>query len=112
MLKIRKDDEVVVIAGKCKKERGIVTKVLSNGRLLVQGVNMVKKHVKANPNLGTEGGIIEKEAPIHASNVAIFNPNTQKADRVGFRIEEKEEGGVKKLVKVRYFKSTKEEIGK
>ena len=97
MLKIKKDDEVIVIAGKDKGKRGKVTKVRTDGRLIVSGVNLVKKHQKPNPNLGQAGGIVEQEAAIQASNVAIYNPETQKADRVGFRIE-----GDKK---VRFFKS-------
>ncbi|WP_028293123.1 50S ribosomal protein L24 [Oceanobacter kriegii] len=98
MLKIRSKDEVVVIAGKDKGKRGSVQKVLADGRLIVTGVNMVKKHQKPNPYLQQPGGIIEKEAGIQASNVAIWNPKTEKADRVGFKVE-----GDKK---VRIFKST------
>lgn len=97
MLKIKRDDEVIVIAGKDKGKRGKVQKVRADGKLLVSGVNMVKKHQRANPNMGQAGGIVEKEAAIDASNVAIYNPQTQKADRVGFRFE-----GDKK---VRFFKS-------
>jgi len=98
MLKIRSKDEVVVIAGKDKGKRGTVQKVLTDGRLIVTGINMVKKHQKPNPYLQQPGGIIEREAGIQASNVAIWNPNTEKADRVGFKVE-----GDKK---VRIFKST------
>lgn len=97
MLKIKQDDEVIVIAGKDKGKRGKVLGVRSDGRLLVTGVNMVKKHQKPNPNLGQAGGIVEKELAIHSSNVAIYNMATQKADRVGFRVEGE--------CKVRYFKS-------
>ena len=97
MLKIKREDEVVVIAGKDKGKRGKVLKVLASGSLIVSGINMVKKHQKPNPNIGQAGGIVEKEAAIEISNVAIFNPATQKADRVGFRVE-----GDKK---VRFFKS-------
>jgi len=97
MLKIKRDDEVIVIAGKDKGKRGKVTKVLAGGYFFVGGVNMVKKHQKPNPNLGHVGGIVEQEAAIQSSNVAIYNPATQKADRVGFRVE-----GDKK---VRFFKS-------
>ncbi len=97
MLKIKRDDEVIVIAGKDKGKRGKVQKVRTDGKLLVAGVNLVKKHQRANPNVGQAGGIVEKEAAIDASNVAIYNPQTQKADRVGFRFE-----GEKK---VRFFKS-------
>lgn len=102
MLKIKRNDEVVVIAGRDKGKRGKVIKVLE-GKLLVSGVNVVKKHQKPNPQRGTQGGIVDKEAPIEASNVAIFNPQTQKADRVGFKILEDGK-------KVRCFKSTNEVI--
>lgn len=102
MLKIKRDDEVIVIAGKDKGKRGKVQQVLDNGRVLVAGVNMVKKHVKANPNRGTQGGIVEQEAALHASNVAIWNPKSQKADRVGFRFEDGK--------KVRFFKSNGETL--
>ena len=98
MLKIRSKDEVVVIAGKDKGKRGTVQKVLADGRLIITGINMVKKHQKPNPYLQQPGGIIEREAGIQASNVAIWNPKTEKADRVGFKVE-----GDKK---VRIFKST------
>ena len=88
MKKIRRDDEVIVIAGKDKGKRGKVQTVRADGKLLVSGINMIKKHQKSNPMLGTPGGIVEKEAPIQASNVAILNPETNKADRVGFSIED------------------------
>lgn len=103
MQKIRRDDEVIVIAGRDAGKRGSVTQVLLGHRLYVSGVNMVKKHTKANPQMGQPGGIIEKEAPIQASNVAIFNPGTKKADRVGFKFLE--DG-----TRVRIFKSSGEEI--
>lgn len=102
MLKIKRDDEIIVIAGKDKGKRGSVQQVLDNGRLIVAGVNMVRKHVKANPNRGTQGGIVEQEASLNASNVAIWNPKTQKADRVGFRFEDGK--------KVRFFKSNGETL--
>ena len=102
MLKIKRDDEVIVIAGKDKGKRGTVQQVLDNGRVIVGGINMVKKHVKANPNRGTQGGIVEQEAALHASNVAIWNPKSQKADRVGFRFEDGN--------KVRFFKSNGETL--
>ena len=98
MLKIKKDDEIVVISGRDKGKRGDVLRVLDDDRLLVGGVNMVKKHQRANPNLGQPGGIVEQEAPIQASNVAIWNADEGKADRVGFRMEEGK--------KVRFYKST------
>lgn len=97
MLKIKKDDEVIVIAGRDKGKRGEVLQVLKDGRLLVAGVNRVKKHTRPDPNAGQQGGIIEKEGPIQASNVAIYNAETEKADRVGFRFEDG--------TKVRFFKS-------
>ena len=98
--KIRRDDEVVVIAGKDKGRRGKVLQVRPDNRVLVSGVNLIKKHMKPNPMLGKQGGIVEKEAPIHVSNVAIVNPKTGKADRVGFRVEDGK--------KVRFFKSDNE----
>lgn len=99
--KIRRDDEVVVLAGKDKGKQGKVLKVLiADDRLIVEGVNLVKKHTKPNPQLGVAGGIVEKEASIHVSNVAIVNPATGKADRVGFRFEDEK--------KVRFFKSNGE----
>lgn len=102
MLKIRKNDEVVVIAGKDKGKRGTVQKVLADERLVVSGINMVKKHQKPNPYLQQPGGIVEKEAAIQVSNVAIWNPKTEKADRVGFKVEGES--------KVRIFKSTGDQI--
>ena len=82
-------DDVVVLSGKDKGKQGKVLKVLTDkDRVIVEGVNVVKKHQKPNPALGESGGIVEQEAPIHVSNVAIFNPETGKADRVGFRIED------------------------
>ncbi len=102
MLKIKRDDEVIVLAGKDKGKRGKVRKVLDNNKLVVSGINMVKKHTKPNPQAGVAGGIVEQEAPIQASNVAIFNPSSKKADRVGFKVE-----GDKK---VRIFKSNGEAI--
>ncbi len=99
--KIRRDDEVVVLAGKDKGKQGKVLKVLiADNRVIVEGVNLVKKHTKPNPQLGIAGGIVEKEASIHVSNVAIVNPATGKADRVGFRFEDEK--------KVRFFKSNGE----
>ena len=102
MLKIRRNDEVVVIAGKDKGKRGTVQKVLADGRLIVSGINMVKKHQKPNPYLQQPGGIVEKEAIIQVSNVAIWNPKTEKADRVGFKVEGES--------KVRIFKSTGDQV--
>jgi large subunit ribosomal protein L24 len=102
MRKIKKSDEVIVITGRDKGKRGEVLAVRPDGRLLVAGVNVAKKHQRGNPNLGQPGGIVDKEAPIQASNVAIYNDETGKADRVGFRIDDGK--------KVRYFKSTKKPI--
>ena len=102
MLKIKSDDEVIVLAGKDKGKRGTVRTVLDNNKVIVSGINMIKKHTKANPQAGVAGGILEKESPIQVSNVAIFNPTTSKADRVGFKIEGDR--------KVRIFKSSGEEI--
>ncbi|MCB1701893.1 MAG: 50S ribosomal protein L24 [Pseudomonadales bacterium] len=102
MLKIKRDDEVVILAGKDKGKRGKVRRVLDNDKLIVSGINMVKKHTKPNPQAGVAGGIVEKEAPIQTSNVAIFNPASNKADRVGFKVE-----GDRKL---RVFKSSGEAI--
>jgi large subunit ribosomal protein L24 len=99
--KIRRDDEVIVLAGKDKGKTGKVTKVLvEDSKVFVEGINLVKKHQKPVPQLQQAGGIIEKEAPIHVSNVAIVNPATGKADRVGFRVEDGK--------KVRFFKSNNE----
>jgi large subunit ribosomal protein L24 len=85
MRKIRKGDNVVVIAGKDKGKRGAVLRVLGENYLLVEGANNVKKHQKPNPMKNTTGGIVSREMPIHISNVALFNPTTQKADRVGVK---------------------------
>jgi len=98
MRKIKRDDEVIVITGKDKGKRGKVRRVVDEQRVVVAGINVVKRHTRPNPNMGIAGGIVEKEAPIQVSNVAIFNPSTNKADRVGFKLE-----GGKKL---RIFKST------
>ena len=103
MNKIRKGDEVVVITGKDKGRRGSVLKVFEDGRVLVENVNMVKKHQRPNPNAGVTGGIVEKEMPIRVSNVMLFNPVTKKGDRVGLR---KLENGKK----VRFFKSNNEVV--
>ncbi len=103
MRKIKKGDEVIVIAGKDKGSRGTVVRMASNDRIVVEGVNMVKKHQKPNPMSGQPGGIIEKEAPLHISNVALYNHAAGKADRVG--IKSLEDGR-----KVRYFKSNGETV--
>ena len=80
MQKLKREDEVIVIAGKDKGKRGKITRIMGDGRLIISGINMMKRHTKPNPNMGRQGGIIEKEAGIQASNVAIFNPKTEKAD--------------------------------
>jgi len=103
MKKLKKNDEVIVITGRDKGKRGKINRVMSDGRLIVAGVQMVKKHQKPNPNLGVAGGIVEKEAPIEASNVAIYNTATNKADRVG--IKTLEDGK-----KIRVFKSNGEAV--
>ena len=101
MEKIRKGDEVVVITGKDKGKRGTVVRRVDAEHLVVEGVNRAKKHVKPNPMKGVAGGIVDKDMPIHISNVALFNPATKKADRVG--IKSLEDGR-----KVRVFKSNGE----
>ena len=103
MNKIRKGDKVLVITGKDKGKRGVVARVRSDDRVVVEGINLVKRHTKPNPTLGTPGGIIQKEAPVHISNIALLNPVTSKPDRVGIKILE--DGR-----KVRIFKSTKEVV--
>jgi large subunit ribosomal protein L24 len=103
MRKIKKGDEVVVLTGKDKGKRGTVLRVLDDGRLVVENINMSKKHTKANPQAGQSGGILDKEMPIQVSNVALYNAQTDKADRVGFKILE--DGR-----KVRVFKSTGEVV--
>lgn len=101
MQKICKGDDVVVVSGRDKGKRGTVIRHLGDGMLLVEGVNRVKKHTKPNPMKGEQGGILEKEMPIHLSNIALFNPIAQKGDRVGVKVLE--DGR-----KVRVFKSNGE----
>jgi len=101
MKKLQKGDEIVVLAGKDKGKRGQIETILPNDKIVVSNVNLAKKHVKANPNAGESGGIVEKAMPIQISNVAIVNPATDKADRVGFKFLEDGK-------KVRYFKSNNE----
>jgi large subunit ribosomal protein L24 len=103
MKRIRKGDQVVVISGKDKGRQGTVLKVSADNLVLVEAVNMVKKHAKANPMAGVEGGIVEKEMPLDISNIMLFNPMTNKGDRVGFKVLE--DGR-----KVRYFKSNGEVV--
>lgn len=104
MRRIRQNDEVIVIAGKDRGRRGTVIRTLpKTGKVVVTNVNRVKKHHKGNPHTGSTSGIAEQEKPLHQSNVALYNPSTGKADRVGIRTLE--DGR-----KVRYFKSTNEDI--
>ncbi len=104
MRKIKKGDSVVVIAGRDKGKRGDVTRVVDADHVVVAGINQVKKHQRPNPMKGEQGGIVSIDAPIHVSNVALWNPVTKKADRVGFRMME--DGR-----KVRFFKSNGELLG-
>jgi len=103
MRKIKRQDEIIVLTGKDKGKRGVVQKVMDNNKLMVAGINMIKKHQRPNPQLGVAGGIVEKEAPIQVSNVAIYNPASKKADRVGFKVAE--DGS-----KIRIFKSSGEAV--
>ena len=103
MNRIRKGDEVVVIAGREKGRRGTVIKVLADDRVLVENVNMVKRHTRPNPQRGVQGGIVEKEAALHLSNVMLWNPATKKGDRVGVR-------ALADGRRVRYFKSNDEVV--
>jgi len=99
MNKIRKGDEVIVQTGKDKGRRGTVLQVLEDGRVLVEGVNLAKKHTKPNPNVGEPGGIKDKAMPLDVSNVLVFNPKSKKGERVGFRVDD--DG-----TKVRVFKQS------
>ena len=103
MNKIRKGDQVIVLTGRDKGKRGTVTQRVDEERLIVEGINVVKKHVKPNPMKGTTGGVIDKTMSIHQSNVAIFNPATGKADRVGIKV-------LADSKKVRVYKSSGDEI--
>ena len=103
MRKIKKGDTVVVIAGRDKGKRGDVSRIVDDSHVVVDGVNQVKKHAKPNPMKNQPGGIVTKELPIHVSNVAIWNPVTQKPDRIGFRVLD--DGR-----KVRFYKSNGEQI--
>ena len=104
MRKIRTGDNVVVIAGRDKGKRGDVAQIVDDSHVVVGGINQVKKHAKPNPMKNEQGGIVTRDMPIHVSNVAVWNPVTQKADRVGFRTLE--DGR-----KVRFYKSNGEQIG-
>ena len=101
--KIRKGDDVIVTAGKDKGKRGTVLRVQADDRVLVENINLARKHMKPNPNKGEAGGIVDKEMPLHVSNIALFNPTTGKGDRVGFRTLD--DGR-----KVRFFKSNGEVV--
>lgn len=103
MRRIKKGDDVIVTAGKDRGKRGTVLRILPNDRVVVEGVNIAKRHTKPNPNRGIQGGIMEKEMPLHVSNVALFNPVSKRGDRIGIKILE--DGR-----KVRYFKSNGEVI--
>lgn len=103
--KIKRDDNVIVISGRSKGKTGKVARILQDGRVIVSGVHMVKKHVKPNPQAGVAGGIIEKEAPIAISNVALVNPETGKADRVGYKLDDSGK-------KIRIFKSNNAPVDK
>ena len=103
MRRIKKGDDVIVIAGKDKGRQGAVVRLVGADRVIVEGINMVKRHTKPNPAREAPGGIIEREAAIHISNVMLFNPTTDKGDRVGFRVLEDDR-------KVRYFKSNNEVV--
>ena len=103
MLKIKKGDEVIIIAGKDNGKQGTVSSLEANGKCYVSGVNMVKRHTKANPQAGEQGGIIEKESLIDVSNISIFNPSTKQSDKVA--INTSEEGK-----RIRVYKSTGKEI--
>jgi large subunit ribosomal protein L24 len=104
MEKICKGDEVIVIAGKDKGKRGTVARRVGVEHLVVEGINRVKKHVKPNPVKGVAGGVVEKDMPLHLSNVSLYNPATKKADRVGFKLLENGK-------KVRVFRSNGEVVG-
>lgn len=103
MNRIRKGDEIVVTAGKDKGRRGTVIRVLPDERIIVENINLAKKHQKPNPNAGIQGGIVEKEMPLHPSNVMPWNPITKKGDRIGIKVLEDGQ-------KVRYFKSNNEVV--
>ena len=103
MQKIKKGDDIIVLAGRDRGKRGSILEILDDGRALVDSVNLVKKHVRPNPNKGDTGGIVEREAPINMSNIAIYNAKADKADRVGIQI--KDDGK-----KIRVFRSSGEPI--
>ena len=112
MNKLRKGDQVIVITGRDKGKRGTITSRIDDVRILVEGVNIAKKHAKPNPMKGTTGGVIDQTMPIQQSNVAIFNPATGKADRVGIKLLSKDEQAARKTKDngVRVYRSSGEEI--
>ena len=101
MKKIRKGDQVIILSGRDKGRRGVVLQVLADGRVLIESVNMAKRHTKGNPQAGKPGGIIEKEVPLHVSKVALFNPTSKKGDRIGVKT-------LTDCKRVRFFKSNGE----
>ncbi|QCI25131.1 50S ribosomal protein L24 [Buchnera aphidicola (Rhopalosiphum padi)] len=101
-LKLRRNDEIIILTGKDKGKKGIIKNILSSNKAIINGLNLIKKHQKPLPSQNKNGGILEKEAPIHISNIAIFNPELSKSDRIGFRFEEGK--------KVRFFKSNRKTI--
>lgn len=103
MSKILKGDQVIINTGKDKGKRGVVSRVLENGLVIVEGINLAKKHEKPNPMKGISGGIVAKEMPIQASNIALFNAATEKADRVGYKV-------LKDGRKIRVYKSNGEAV--
>ena len=103
MNKIRKGDDVIVICGKDKGRRGTVLQILEDDRVLIEGINLAKKHTKANPNIGEAGGIKDKAMPLDISNVLVFNPKSKKGERIGFRVED--DGS-----KIRVFKASNEVV--
>jgi len=112
MNKLRKGDQVIVITGRDKGKRGTVSQRVDDTHLVVEGVNLVKKHVKPNPMKGTTGGVVDKTMPIHQSNISIFNPATGKADRVGIKLLSRDEQLARKTKDngVRIYKSSGQEI--
>jgi len=102
MRKIKREDEVIVLTGKDKGKKGTIQRLVDEDRVVVSGINMIKKHQKPNPQANVPGGIVEKEAPMQLSNVALVNPATNKADRVGIKVEDGK--------KVRVFKSSGEKV--
>lgn len=102
MKRLLKGDEVIIITGKDKGKRGTISSFTGSDKVLVDGINLVRKHVKPNPMTGEQGGIVSKEMPIHISNVALYNSETGKADKVGFKVENNK--------KVRFFKSTNKAV--